>query len=545
MQLIDRFLNRTEFADYADFKDNLKLKVPENFDFARDVVDAWAQSDPNKRALLYVDDEDRAQTFSFADISLLSRKAASFLRALGVKKGDRVMTLLRRRWEYWIVAVALARLGATVIPASIQLTEKDIVYRVNQARARLLIALNDPFVLAQSANCLEKCPSLIDVILAGDGPFPEGRTVFNQGMQSAGPLEADEECEISHEMVVYFTSGTSGMPKMVVHNRAYPIGHIVTARFMQRVRDGGLHLTQADSGWAKFGWGNIYGQWICGSAILAYDPVRFHSVPLMQVMEKYRPTSLCVPPTIYRFLLRDGLEKRHIASIEWFSTAGEPLSPEVNREFESISGQPIHEAFGQSESTPITCSFEYFPARPGSMGKPSPLYDVRLVDKSGRPVEKGDNGEVVILLKPGKTPLGLMCGYDVDGKLVRNYDTVYHTGDIAYEDEDGYYWYVGRSDDIIKSSGYRIGPFEIESVLNTHPAVRESAIIGRPDEIRGQVVCAVIALREGYEPSEELTREIKNYVKTNTAPYKYPRIVEYVPELPKTTSGKIIRTALR
>ena len=533
------YLNRTEFESYKDFKRNLKPVVPDGFSFAVDIVDKWAELEPDKLALLYTDDEGTALRFTFADISRLSKQCAAYFRSLGVKRGDRVMTLMRRRWEYWVIAVATNRICATLIPASIQLMEKDIVYRVEASKCRLLIALDDEFVRKQTAHLKEKCPGLIDVIIGGGEETP-----FNRGMMEAEPLEDTIPFDNAEEMLVYFTSGTTGMPKMVVHNRTYPIGHIVTAKYMQCVQNNGLHLTQADSGWAKFGWGNIYGQWICGSAILGYDPVRFNAAHFLNTLETHRPTSLCVPPTIYRFLLREGMEKKHVESIKWFSTAGEPLAPEVNKELMDISGHPIHEGFGQSEGTPITCTFPWLSVKPGSMGRPSPLYDVRLIDKEGNSVERGDNGEVVMFVPEGEVPVGLMCGYDIDGRLVRNYTNIYHTGDIAYEDEDGYYWYVGRQDDIIKCSGYRIGPFEIESIINTHPAVRESAVIGRPDEIRGQVVCAVVALRDGFAPSDELTAEIKQHVKTNTAPYKYPRIVEYLPELPKTTSGKIIRNVL-
>ncbi len=533
------YLNRTEFLDYPDFRKNLKPIVPEAFSFAVDIVDRWAELEPDKLALLYTDDEGTAQRFSFKDISELSKRCAAYLLSLGLQKGDRVLALMRRRWEYWVIAVATNRIGVTLIPASIQLTEKDIAYRVNASKAKLVLALDDPFVREQTAQLKEKCPSLIDVIAGGSESAP-----FNAGMMAAEPVKASPRFPNADEMIIYFTSGTTGMPKMVVHNRTYPIGHIITAKYMQCVQNNGLHLTQADSGWAKFGWGNIYGQWICGSAILGYDPIRFNAKAFLDTLETHKPTSLCVPPTIYRFLLREGMEEKHVQSIKWYSTAGEPLSPEVNKELERISGLPIHEGFGQSEGTPITCTFPWLSVRPGSMGKPSPLYDVRLVDKDGNRVERGDNGEVVIFIEEGSTPVGLMCGYDVDGQLKRNYTNIYHTGDIAYEDEDGYYWYVGRADDIIKCSGYRIGPFEIESIINTHPAVKESAVIGRPDEIRGQVVCAVIALREGFEPSEALSKEIKQHVKTNTAPYKYPRIIEWIKELPKTTSGKIIRNVL-
>ena len=533
------YLQRVDFDTYADFSSHFGMNVPEQFSFALDVVDEWARIEPDKLALLYMGDEGEAIPFTFTQISDLSKRCAAYLSAKGIRPGDRVMTLLRRRWEYWVLAVATNRIGCTLIPASIQLTEKDILYRVNASKARLLIAIDDPFVIEQVSHLKEKCPSLIDVAIAGRDDAP-----FDAQMLAADPFAQAPRFENSAEMIIYFTSGTTGMPKMVVHNRTYPLGHIVTAKYMQGVQNNGLHLTQADSGWAKFGWGNIYGQWICGSAILGYDPVRFHAAAFLHTLETYKPTSLCVPPTIYRFLLREGMAQHHVESIKWFSTAGEPLSPEVNMALERICGLPIREGFGQSEGTPITCAFPWLAVRPGSMGKPSPLYDVRLIDKQGNRVERGDNGEVVLFVSEHETPLGLMCGYDVDGILTRNYTNIYHTGDIAYEDEDGYYWYVGRQDDIIKCSGYRIGPFEIESIINTHPAVKESAVIGRPDEVRGQVVCAVIALRDGFSPSDALSAEIKQHVKTSTAPYKYPRIIEYLPELPKTTSGKIIRNVL-
>lgn len=545
MELLQNYLARTEFDSYEDFKKNFKLTVPEDFDFARDIIDAWERQEPEKKALLYCDDTGCEKWFTFADIARLSRKAASFFESQGIHAGDRVMTLMRRRYEYWICAVALHRIGATLIPASIQLTTKDIVYRVNAAKVKMIVAISEEFVLSQLSGVFEKCETLQKVALVGEKEIPAGYLDFDRGMQESEEWKEYSGLKNDDEMLIYFTSGTSGMPKMVVHNRTYPLGHIVTARYMQCVQNNGLHLTFSDSGWAKFGWGNIYGQWICGTAILGYDPIRFHSVKLMEIMKKYKPTSLCIPPTMYRFLLHDGLKQEHVASIQWYATAGEPLDPEVNKEFYRITGHMIHEGFGQSETTPITCSFEWLKIRPGSMGKPSPLYDVRIVDMDGNECECGDPGEIIMRVSEEKTPIGLLCGYHMDGKTVRNYDSVYHTGDIAYADEDGYYWYVGRNDDMIKCSGYRIGPFEIESVLNTHPSVRESAIVGRPDPLRGQVVCAVIVLQPGYTPSEELTKELKEYVKKNTAPYKYPRIIEYVSELPKTTSGKTIRHVLR
>ena len=544
MNLLDRFLPRVEFDSYRDFQQNFRIDVPEDFDFARDVVDAYARLDPGKRALVYANDSGEARTFSFAEISELSRQAAAYFAHLGIRSGDRVITLLRRRWEYWVVAVALHRMGAVLVPASIQLTTKDIAYRVDACSAVAVISIDSDFVLSQTTALKALCPTLRHLIVVGSGA--KGRENFSADFQKYGLFDGYSGGKNSDEMVIYFTSGTSGYPKMAIHDRTYPLGHIVTARYMQRVSDDGLHLTQADSGWAKFGWGNIYGQWIAGSAVLGYDPERFNSSNFLAVMEKYGPTSLCIPPTMYRFLMRDGLEKRHVQTVRWFATAGEALSGEVNKEFFGITGHYIHEGYGQSEGTPITASYEWLKVRPSSMGCPSPLYHVALIHPDGSLCARGETGEVVILQDGPHRPLGLLAAYYRDGVRTDPIaDGVYHTGDEAYEDEDGFYWYVGRNDDMIKCSGYRIGPFEIESVLNTHPAVRESAIVGAPDPVRGQVVCAVVVLREGYEPSDELTLELQKHVKANTAPYKYPRIVRYVDALPKTTSGKIIRSAIR
>ncbi len=540
MELLQRFVKRPEFESYEDFKANFRLDVPEKFEFARDVVDAWAELEPEKRALVYCDDTGFSRTFSFTDISVLSKKAATYFTKMGIRRGDRVLTLLRRRYEYWIIAVALHRIGAVLIPASIQLRAKDIDYRLMQADAKCVIAVKDDFVCRQVEALRTKCL----VIFAGDEAV-EGYPYFNAEYEDCALYEEPDEGENEDQMLLYFTSGTTGYPKMAVHNRTYPLGHIMTAKYMQCVQNNGLHLTQSDSGWAKFGWGNIYGQWICGSAILGYDPIRFDPEQLMEHMKEFRPTSLCIPPTMYRFLLKAGIRREHLESIQWFATAGEPLSGEVNSAFYDLCGHYIHEGYGQSEGTPITCSFQWLDIRPSSMGKPSPLYDVALIDKDGNRCPAGDEGEVVMFVKDGKQ-VGLLDYYYQDGEKIDPIENgVYHTGDIAYEDEDGYYWYVGRNDDMIKCSGYRIGPFEIESILNTHAAVKECAIIGRPDEIRGQIVCAVVVLAPGYEPSDALTKELQDYVKKMTAPYKYPRKIEYVNELPKTTSGKITRNALR
>ena len=540
MELLENYLNKIEFDNYDDFKQNLKINIPENFDFARDIVDKWAELEPDKLALLYCNDFNEERRYTFTDISYLSKKAAQYFINLGIKKGDRVLTLLRRRAEYWIIAVALHRLGAVVVPASIQLTKKDILYRLKNAHVKALIAIDDSFVLKQIDGIKEDAEELKNVIIVSDRPQSIGHD-FNTEYMKCNPYEGYSGLTNSDEFIIYFTSGTSGYPKMAVHSRKYPLGHIITAKYMQAVENNGLHITQADSGWAKFGWGNIYGQWICGSAILGYDPIRFDAYRFRKMLKKYKPTSMCVPPTMYRLILTDGLESEDVKDIKHFSTAGEPLSGEINKEFFYLTGKYIYEAFGQSESTPFTCTFKYLDVKPASMGRPSPLYDIRLLKSDGTFSKINEPGEVVIL--DAKNCLGLLDHYVLNDQKINSLDDngIYHTGDIAYMDNDGYFWYVSRNDDMIKSSGYRIGPFEIESVLNTHPAVTESAIIGQPDPIRGQIICAVIHLAEGYTPSYELTKELQNYVKVNTAPYKYPRAIIYAKELPKTTSGKIIR----
>jgi len=545
MELLNNYVSQTEFESYEDFKQNFRLNVPEGFDFARDIVDRWAELEPDKRALVYCNDDGVERTFTFADISELSKRAATYFLKLGVQPGDRVLTLLRRRSEYWIIAVALHRIGAVVVPASIQLSAKDIAYRVDCASAKLLVAIDDEFVLSQIEPLPEMCETLRDIVIVGNAP--QSRYLDFNGEY----LKCGEHTEYSGqnndaEMIIYFTSGTTGYPKMAIHNRTYPLGHIITAKYMQCVQNNGLHLTQADSGWAKFGWGNIYGQWICGTAILGYDPIRFNTINLLETIERFKPTSLCIPPTMYRFLMHDGLEKRHVESIKWFSTAGEPLSGKVNSKFCDITGHQIHEGYGQSEGTPITCGFQWLDIQPASMGKPSPIYDVALIHADGTLCKPGEEGEVVIFTDKGGQ-VGLLTSYYSAEEGLQNpmQDGVYHTGDTAYEDENGFYWYVGRNDDMIKSSGYRIGPFEIESVINAHPAVKESAVVGCPDEMRGQLICAVVVLSPGYEGTEALTKELQAHVKATTAPYKYPRKVVYIDELPKTTSGKIIRKALK
>jgi len=441
MELLNKFLKKSDFESYEDFQANFRLDIPEDFDFARDVVDFWAENEPDKLALLYCNDDEEEIFFTFSDISLISKKTAAYFKSLGIGKGDRVLLLLRRRWEYWVSVVALHRIGAVAIPASIQLTTKDLAYRINATKAKAVIAINDNFVLEQLYYMKELCNSLKTVIMVGGNSGTRKYNDFDKEMPRFEPDHSYSGLSNSDEMIIYATSATSGFPKMVSHNRTYPLGHIMTARFMQRVQNNGLHLTQSDSGWAKFGWGNIYGQWICGSAILAYDPERFHANKLMSVMEKFQPTSLCIPPTMYRFLLRDGLEKRHVESVKWFATAGEPLSGEVNKEFFDITGHYIHEGYGQSEGTPIACTFEWVDIRPASMGKPSPLYDVQIVRPDMTPCDVNENGEVVmkrlaqseedVIIAPGKqTPIIDMDTWERAKAYVARNPRVKHEHDL-------------------------------------------------------------------------------------------------------------------
>ena len=542
--MLDHLINRTNFNSYRDFYKEYAVTASDDFHFAYDVVDAWPKVQPGKRALLWCDDSGNERSFTFEDISRLSMNAAAYLSEQGIRKGDRVMVILKRRWEYWVTAVALHRIGAVLIPASSQLTTKDIIYRANVANIRMIIGICDPWVISQIEAALPECPTVETLAMAAgerDGWLPLSRAIEDHDT----PFPKPEGHNAHDVLLIYFTSGTTGMPKMVVHDHSHPLGHIVTAKFWQQVENDGLHLTMSDSGWAKFGWGNIYGQWISGSAILGYDQEKFNAHTLIGTIRRCKPSTVCVPPTIYRFMMKEGLTREDFVSVRHCATAGEPLSPEVSKEFTRLTGLVIAEGFGQTESSVLVGNFKWFDVRPGSMGKPSPLYDIRLLDEEGNELGVGEEGELCLCNLNESIPYGLMRGYWKDGALLPAYDDIYHTGDIVWRDEDGYLWYVGRNDDVIKCSGYRIGPFEIETVLLTHPAVHDCAITAAPDPMRGQVVKATIVLSEGFEGSPELTKEIQSYVKKMTAPYKYPRIVEYVDALPRTTSGKISRQQIR
>lgn len=547
--LLNRFLPRIEFDSYEDFKENYRVNVPEDFNFGFDIVDAWAEQDKNKVALVWCDDHGHEKTFTFSDIKTLSNKTANYFKSLGIQKGDVVMLILRRRWEYWICATALHKIGAILIPGSLQLTKKELVFRAKAAQIKMMVCVDDPFVIEQVEAAMQEVSVIENRILVDmhrDGWLNFADGIADMSPEFSRPTGKEATCW-KDTMIVYFTSGTTGMPKMVQHNFAHPLGHIVTAKYWQQVQDGKLHMSVSDSGWAKFGWGKIYGQWICGAVVFAYDMDKFVPSRLLETITKYKVTTFCAPPTMFRFMLQEDLSKYDLSSIQHCCIAGEPLNPEVFRKWYELTGIKLYEGFGQTESTVLLANFQWFEPIPGSMGKPSPLYDIRLIDKEGNLCKPGEEGKIVCYDVKNHPPVGLFVGYYKDAELTQKilYETWYDTKDVAWCDENGYYWFIGRHDDVIKCSGYRIGPFEIESCLLEHEAVVECAITGAPDPIRGQVVKATIVLAKGYAPSEELKKELQDYVKFNTAPYKYPRIVEFVDALPKTLGGKIKRAQIR
>lgn len=548
--LLKKYLPRIEFDSYEDFRENLKINVPNDFNFGFDVVDAWADAEPEKKALVWCNEENDEKIFTFADIKRLSNRAANFFKSIGVKKGSVVMLILRRRWEYWVCATALHKLGATLIPGTLQLTKKDIVYRGKAANVHAIVCVNDPFVISQVEAAQSELPNLKCKILAAERR--EGWLCLNDELEKFSDEfsrpTGDEAACVNDIMLVYFTSGTTGMPKMVQHNFAYPLGHITTAKYWQCVEENHLHMSVSDSGWAKFGWGKIYGQWLCGATVFCYDmEAKFNPKHLLEHLEKYKVTTFCAPPTMFRFMLQEDVSKYDLSSIHHCATAGEPLNPEVTKKWKELTGLQIYEGFGQSEGPVLVANFKWVTPIAGSTGKPNPLFNIELIDRDGNICEDGDEGSLTIMDVKNHPPVGLFTGYYKNPQLTEeNLGGVgYNTGDMLWRDSDGYYWFVGRNDDVIKCSGYRIGPFEVESALIEHPAVVECAITGAPDLIRGQVVKATIVLAKGYQGTAELTKELQNYVKKVTAPYKYPRVIEYVDELPKTIGGKIKRAEIR
>ena len=544
----DFLVEDREFTSYEDLKAHCRLKAPENFNFAYDIVDRYTVTEPGKRALVWCDDDGEEHTWTFEQISADSKRTAYFLASQGIKKGDAVMMILRRRYEWWWVMMALHRIGAIAVPATDQLLQKDIEYRTNAAEIKMIISYDNPAVQSEIEKALPNSPTVKKLVTVG--PSREGWIDFHAEVDKCVPEfprpVGDAAVHSEDPMLLYFTSGTSGYPKMVLHNYLYPIGHLITAKYWHGVQDNGLHLAVSETGWGKAVWGKLYGQWICGSAVFVYDMHSFKPDKMLQKIAKYGITTFCAPPTVYRYLIRQDLSKYDISSVVRFATAGEALNGEVYNKFIEQTGKKIYEGYGQTESTIICGNFLDAVVRPGSMGRPSPVYAVSVVNASGKPVPAGEVGELVIHLDKGH-PFGLLSGYYRDVALTANaFDGgVYHTGDTVYMDEDGYVWFVGRKDDIIKSSGFRISPFEVESVLQQHPAVMECAVTGVPDEKRGQAVKATIVLSPGYEASEELEHELFDFVKHETALFKCPRIIEFVHELPKTISGKIRRVEIR
>ncbi len=546
--MLEKFLDQIEFTSTEDFAKNYHVHVPENFNFAYDVVDEWARTNPNKKALCWLNDKGEHIDFTFQDIKEQSDRAASYFQSLGIGHGDMVMLILKRHYEFWFSIIALHKIGAVAIPATHLLTKKDIVYRNNAASIKAIVSTDDQIVIQHVNDAMAESPTIEHRIVCGDS-IPEGWGDFRNGLKNAKPFVRPQSVNVNDDLsLLYFTSGTTGEPKMVIHDFTYPLGHIVTAKYWHNLDENSLHLTVADTGWGKAVWGKLYGQWIVGACIFVYDHEKFHPETILHLLEEYKVTSFCAPPTVYRFMIREDLSRFDLSSLKYCTTAGEALNPSVFEAFYKSTGIKMMESFGQTETTPTIITFPWMEPKPGSMGVPNPAYDMDLIDEDGHSVEDGVVGEVVLKTDRFR-PLGLFKGYYRDEALTRQvyHNDVYHTGDTAWRDEDGYYWFVGRIDDVIKSSGYRIGPFEVESALMTHPAVVECAITGVPDEIRGQVVKATIVLAKEYKDraGEHLMLEIQNHVKNVTAPYKYPRIIEFVDELPKTISGKIKRAAIR
>ena len=546
--MIERFLKQTTFTSQEDYEKNLEFIIPEHFNFAYDVMDEWAKEKPEKLALLWTNDEGECIRFSFKDLQEQSDRAAAYFMSLGIGKGDMVMLILKRRYEFWLSMLALHKIGAVAIPATHMLTTHDIVYRNNRASVKAIICAGEEYIMEQVAGSRAESPTL--EILVSIGPkqadgFHDWHKEWNNAPAFVRPEVKNDNDDT---MLMYFTSGTSGEPKMVAHDFLYAMGHLTTGVYWHNLGEDSIHLTVADTGWGKAVWGKMYGQWFAGAAVFVFDHEKFTADKILRQIEKYRITSFCAPPTVYRFLIHEDFSHYDLSSLRYCCTAGEALNPAVFDKFKELTGISLMEGFGQTETTMTLGTMPWTKPKPGSMGLPNPQYDIDLIKPDGTPCEDGEKGEIVVRTNAGK-PVGLFKYYYRDDELTHNvwHDGLYHTGDVAWRDEDGYYWFEGRIDDVIKSSGYRIGPFEVESALMTHPAVVECAITGVPDEIRGMVVKATVVLHKDWKSKagDELIKELQNHVKHVTAPYKYPRIIEFVDELPKTISGKIRRVEIR
>ena len=552
--MIERFLTQTKFTSEDDYAKHLHFIVPENFNFAYDVMDAWAEEKPDKVALLWTSERSEEVSTTFREFKEQTDRTAAYFMQLGIKHGDKVMLILKRHYQWWLSMMALCKVGAIAIPATHMLTVHDIVYRNQSASVKYIICANDEYITEQIAKAMPDSPTVkalvaVNALSELDKPIPEGFHDWRKEWAEAPAFVRPDNVNTNEDtMLMYFTSGTSGEPKMVAHDFLYALGHLTTGVYWHNLHANSLHLTVADTGWGKAVWGKLYGQWFAGATVFVYDHEKFTAEKIMRQMEKYHITSFCAPPTIYRFMIREDFSKYDLSSLEWCTTAGEAMNPSVANRFKELTGVTIYEGFGQTETTMTLGTFPWVKPKPGSMGKPNPQYDVQLLRQDGTECEDGEKGEICIRIGD-KKPLGLFKGYYRDEERTKEtwHDGIYHTGDMAWRDEEGYYWFVGRTDDVIKSSGYRIGPFEVENALMTHPAVVECAITGVPDPIRGMIVKATVVLAPEYKAKagDELIKELQNHVKHETAPYKYPRLIEFVNELPKTISGKIRRVEIR
>ena len=552
--MIERFLTQTKFTSEDDYARHLHFIVPENFNFAYDVMDAWAEEKPDKVALLWTSERGEEVSTTYREFKEQTDRTAAYFMQLGIKHGDKVMLILKRHYQWWLSMMALCKVGAIAIPATHMLTVHDIVYRNQSASVKYIICANDEYITEQIAKAMPDSPTVkalvaVNALSELDKPIPEGFHDWRKEWAEAPAFVRPDNVNTNEDtMLMYFTSGTSGEPKMVAHDFLYALGHLTTGVYWHNLHANSLHLTVADTGWGKAVWGKLYGQWFAGATVFVYDHEKFTAEKIMRQMEKYHITSFCAPPTIYRFMIREDFSKYDLSSLEWCTTAGEAMNPSVANRFKELTGVTIYEGFGQTETTMTLGTFPWVKPKPGSMGKPNPQYDVQLLRQDGTECEDGEKGEICIRIGD-KKPLGLFKGYYRDEERTKEtwHDGIYHTGDMAWRDEEGYYWFVGRTDDVIKSSGYRIGPFEVENALMTHPAVVECAITGVPDPIRGMIVKATVVLAPEYKAKagDELIKELQNHVKHETAPYKYPRLIEFVNELPKTISGKIRRVEIR
>jgi len=532
-----------EEYDEEGILSKLRIRYPKNFNFGYDIVDDIGTHDPDRRALVWCGEQGNARTLTFRDIMVYSNKAANYLLSLGVKKGDTVLVALRENYQYWYVSVALHKIGAVLIPVTSMLTTHDAEYRAKLSSATTVICTSYGKVTDAFEGIEKKCPRV--KIKAMAGGKRDGWLDLDEGIEKASDKLKRIPTNAKDPFLIYFSSGTTGYPKMVLHDYTYPLGHILTAKHWHNVDPDGVHFTIAETGWAKASWGKIYGQWIMEAAIFVYDFAKFTPADILSKIAEFNITTLCCPPTMFRFFIQDGLEKFDLSSLKHTTIAGEPLNPDVFNNWYKATGLKLAEGFGQTETTPLICNTTKMEPRPGSMGKPCPQYEVDIINPDGSSCKPGVSGEIVVCVD--NDPPGIFRGYYLDKEKTDAtiYGGYHHTGDIAWRDEEGYCWYVGRNDDIIKSSGYRIGPFEIESVIVLHPSVRECAVTGVPDEIRGQLVKATIVLKDGYTACDDLKNEIQNFVKRETAPYKYPRVIEFVKELPKTISGKVRRVEIR